>query len=394
MSSISVKLKNVDESDRYIYRARSIKIRISSSQSFETPVRAVTNTEMNAKASVPAEIPIDAEVGEVVVKLTSPKVSNSKRKERDVLNFITHNKVYDRVNKSIQYQLLSMRYFPLRIVLVQPTNTALNYLHDAGLNQKFLRIVLDLQLRLGLDLITVPWLKLNPSEIKKIYLSFSNNFPNKELVFFLSPEDNKLLTEYLKIIDEIEDIKFIGLLYKKIDTHKPAYDSLWEYTHDRDIAVLLSNVKRDGDIPFQQNLSVIHYAEFIVGDVISREVPIPAPSGDTYDMLKTKFFEKLDLTLRNIVELSQNIGWVEKISKVLDNENSVIQALENYEEAKNDRDKLNVINSISKIHEFKESREEFITSRKYIEKNESMEYIQSKNTLKKLFLQPSLSGWF
>ncbi len=259
--SIKVKLENIDESDKYLYRARHIKIKPNTSTTIETPIRAVTNTEMNAKASIPAELPIFADMGMVEIKLTTGK-------RRNIASFLQKNSSYNSVKDTAYYNLQRMAYFPLNLVLIQPSSSAISQLQKANKIPDFLRLTIDLQLRdLGLNIITIPWLDLPPDELIKVWKVYRDALPdNIEVVPTLRILEPDALERYLHVLNQyIDQIRFVAILYRKIETNKLSYDKLWVHLHDKDIATILIDVKRDEASTIVPTASSFHYAEFIMG---------------------------------------------------------------------------------------------------------------------------------
>ncbi|CUX78192.1 hypothetical protein CHITON_1413 [Thermococcus chitonophagus] len=384
--ALEVKLENIDESDKYLYRARTLKIRISTSKTIRAPIRAITNTEMNAKATIPAEIPIEADIGFVNIKLSSGQ-------RRNIKAFLKKNSVYNRIRDSIYYHLLRMQYFPLNVVLVQPTQPAISLLKTKHLKEKFLRMVVDLQIRdLGLNVVTIPWIELTPKELANIYRIYRNNLPDDiEVIPILDISEAESLERYLEALNPyLDQIQFIGVIYKKIATHKASYDVLWERLYDKDIAVLLIDVQREGASDIVPKVASPHYAEFIMGDITAEWVPfgggaqkLPKRPVDTV----IKFFDRSKLTIENLRDFKWNYDdWIDTIASSLNYEKTVIDALQNYPEAQRNPEKLSIIKAISKVHEFRESRDEFKRSQKYINQTDSIDYIKEKEALKKIFL--------
>jgi len=391
--SIQVKLNSIDDSDKYLYRARNIKIKPSTSTTIETPIRAVTNTEMNAKASIPAELPIFADVGVVEIKLTTGR-------RRNITSFLRKNSSYNSVRDAAYYNLQRMVYFPLNLVLIQPSGSAILELQKAGKVSSFLRMVIDLQLRdLGLNIVTIPWLNLPPDEFIKIWKLYRDALPdNIEVVPTLKLLEADSLEEYLHALSQyIDQVKFIMIPYRKIETNKPSYDTLWRYLHDKDVATILIDVKRDEASNIVPRASSFHYAEFIMGDITALEVPMGGGGkkpGDKKKRIenppvetKLKFFDKDKLTVETLSNLiHEKPDWAEGILTTLNKEPFVRDALENYYEAQTEPKKLNILKAISKVHEFIESRQEFKISQKYIKQTDSIDYIKEKEALRKIFL--------
>jgi hypothetical protein len=397
---IRVKPLNIDDSPKYTYRTRVAKIKISSSVSVETPIRAITNSEMNAKKTIPTPVEIDAEVGGVVLKFTNKKI-------RNVIEFISNNKKINDTRKKVDTYLNSMLYSDMNYVLLQPTKKAIEDLQSSeDLLNSFIRIQAKLQDGVEdskLNIITIPWLNLPIGKFKAVHKEYTQAYSNKTIMPVIDPAcNNNLWDELLKYIVSCENtdtLNIIGVIYRSFESHMASYDKLWAKLHDKDIGIVL--IDTDRRLMNDYNLSGLHYGEFIIGDILSSKVPVggfPDISGERKNSkppieYEFKFFRKDSLDVVPLYELQKsNPNWVEDIL-LETGETYVKKALNNYHEAENDSKKKQIINAISKVHEFKSSRGEFLISQKYIKQNDALSYIQEKPTLSKKIIQTRLNGF-
>jgi len=389
---IRVKLENIDEEQKkYVYHTRMLRIKIGTSKEIKTPIRSVTNSEINAKAQIPAEVPIHADIGLVNIKLGAGS-------RRNIISFLRKNSVFNRVVDTAYYNLIKMQHFPISVVLVQPSRSAIQLLEEQKMKETFIRMVTTLQINLGLRIITIPWIRLTPQDLHNVVKDIKNEHPDLEVMPILDLLEPDYLEKYLKELGlyykESQELQLLGVLYKTIDRNIPSYEVLWKNVHDKDIATFLIDVRRYGASNIVPEVASPHYAEFVFGDIIARYVPFAGGGSESSEKrrkrekpidAKLKFFDKDRLTveaLRNIKE--RDIAWVEKIASTFGNEKTVIEALENYQEAQGNRKKMGILEAISKVHEYKESLNEFKKSQKFIEKGESMEYIDEKYALRRI----------
>ncbi|MCD6571967.1 MAG: hypothetical protein J7K62_01705 [Thermoplasmata archaeon] len=391
---IKVNPKNIDTSEKYLYRARTTEIKVSSSRSIMTPIRAVTNSEMRAKQNIPTEIPIDAEIGNITIKLTSKRTHN-------VASFINKNSAYNTIKRKALYQLLSMQYSLFTYVLLQPTKEAIQFLHKTNQIEEFSRLQSILQAEdLNLDVITIPWLELPPQQFIRLHKRYVTQFPDKEIIPFIDPKNERYLPEILTYLSKNENtdtVNIVGILYRPCSTHRISYDRIWKTFYDKDIGIILTDVSRTLLRDLSSNVSGVHYSEFFIGDILSSFVGIRAPldsEGEENSKEpiehQLKFFRKEALDVLPLFDLKKvNPHWIDKIISEI-GEKSIRTALENYKEAENSKDKKDkkvILYSISKLHEFKESRQEFKISQKYIKQTDSIDYIKEKEALREIFLR-------
>ncbi|AEH06286.1 hypothetical protein [Methanothermococcus okinawensis] len=339
---IVVKPLNIDDSPKYTYRTRVAKIKISSSVSIETPIRAITNSEMNAKKTIPTPVEINAEIGGVILKFTD-------KRTRNIKDFISKNKKFNDIKKVVISHLVTMQYFNLRYVLLQPTSSALNYLHTSdSILEKFIRLQCILQKDIeeyNLNIITIPWLNLPIEKFKQVHKKYVESNPNKTIMPVIDPGcDENLLNDILEYVISCEDndtLNLIGILYKSFRNYRVSYDTIWNSLYDKNIGIVMLDVKRS--LSSLYNVSGVHYGEFVVGDILSSYVGVGGPIQKTVNPKpigqELKLFRKrlLDVTsLSN--EIISNPKWVDDI--ILEtNEKSIKNPLLNYQEAEHDKNK-------------------------------------------------------
>lgn len=398
---LSVKPKNIDETDDYFYRARTTKLRLGSSKSITTPIRAINNSELNAKRQIPTRKPLEPEVGGLIFKMTTSKI-------RNIDSFVNTNEGYKNILQNVNNKLLQMQHYFLNYVILQPTKGAIQWLKDTNSTDSFLRMQSALQLSdldgVSLNVITIPWLNLSAREFIEVHKRCLKYCPNKNIMPILDPscEEQTFLEilNYLDSYDETGEFNILGVLYKPVVSNRANYDKLWKILHEKNVCVVLMDVTRA--LNKSQNVSGLHHCEFVVGDVLSAFVasnpPLPKKEENGQGTEKQvitienelKFFSRNDLKVLNLKKLQKaNKTWIDDIIESVGNKD-VEKALLNYKEADSDKKKKEMLNYVSKVQEFIDSRGEFVESQKYINQGDSLSYMQEKKTLGDLFGQTRL----
>ncbi|MBA2858283.1 hypothetical protein HNP93_000984 [Methanococcus maripaludis] len=404
---LSVKPRNIDETDHYFYRARTTKLRLGSSKSITTPIRAINNSELNAKGHVPTIKELKPEIGGLFFKLSTSTSKNA----RNIDDFVHTNEGYKKVLQAVNTKLLQTWHYFLTYVVLQPTKDAIQRLKNTHSVESFLRMQALLQINdldeVSLDVVTIPWLNLSSKEFIETHKRCLNYCPHKNIMPILDPScDEKTFLEILEYLDSYEGtdmLNILGVLYKPVTSNRANYDKLWKIFHEKNICIVLMDIDRA--LIKSNDVSGLHHCEFVIGDVLSLHIGNPPvfKNEETEDGVKKqkppietelKFFSREDLKVLRLNELKRcNKLWMDDIIETI-GAKSIEKALLNYTEAENDEKKKEVLRSISKVHEFKNSCEEFVNSQKYINQGDSLSYIQEKKTLGDLFSQTSIKKFF
>jgi hypothetical protein len=379
---IQVKLKNEDSSEKYLYRARTMEIKIGTETTLKTPFRAVTNSELNAKSKLPTEIPIDSNTGAATIKFTTGK-------NRNIESFMENCTSYNQLRCSLIKQKYMMQHFPLSYFIFQPTKDALSYLIKKDIRESFVIKTINLQMDLGMDIVSIPWVNMPPGKLVKIIQNYKSRSPDKEFVPFIDLEDNTYVAMNLDALSPLidtQELKFIGNIYRKVESHRPSYDSVWNKLYDKNVAILLSDVQRTSDSIMYPTASASHHADFVLGDVFSSYVSHPIQPEETDRAIEEqiKFFDSDKLDVEKLSSFKKKPNWIEDIRNTIGDQ-KIENILQNYGEAQSDNEKREVLRAVSKVHELKESTKEFSLSQNYINQRDSIDYIKSKDSLNKIF---------
>jgi hypothetical protein len=301
--------------------------------------------------------------------------------KKEILEFMKENKKFSNVLEYLEGYRLRMQHSDIIFSAIQPTKTALEVInHDESLVSQFVRMSIRAQQMAGFETITIPWVGVGVRKSIEIYNDIEKNLEN-ELVFFVdvsNPYGLEEIVNYFRELNEIGRINFVGVIYGSPRKNWPSYDILWRNLKDADIAVIVADTERYENL---RHLSGLHLQEFIFGDIFALETKkVYKGRKEEKDVGRLlKFFNRSNLQVLPIGDTGSDV--VEDVVKEFSDDEKIKTALENYEEAKRDDDKLSVLLSISKVHEFLTSRDEFDISREYIDKSETKDYIEEKETL-------------
>jgi len=379
---MKVKVRYVDEGESDLfYTARSVEIK-PTSKTIKTPIRVLTNGDLNAKAGAPLEISLEAPIAGIHKPLN----------KNDVNGIFTKNNTSEKIIKWIEGFLQQMQHSKVVFPLIQPPKNSFDeILISDKVKRTFFRLIYQIQKQAGLDNICVPWLNFSKEKTIEFYDEILKN-SNDNYIFFLNseskPEDISVISNYLKQQIETERIQFVGILSKPVRKVLRSYDILWDTFKESDAGLILSDIERvDTNNPNIANVSSSHFNEFIVGDAFMSKVYGGGGGANVQFFVshRLKIFNKDTLAVNPVERYPSDEEWISSITNTIFDP-TLRNKLENYEEANSNRDKYNVLNYIAKVHEFIESSDEFRISQDYIKKEESSVYISEKQSLNSAIL--------
>lgn len=375
---MKVKVRSIDDrrSDLF-YTARSVEIK-PGSKTIKTPIRALTNGDLNAKAGAPIDLPLEAPIAGIHFKL----------KNKDVHGILTKNAASNSLINRIEDFSQQMQHSSVILPLIQPPESSFKDILAKEENRRvFFRLINKMQKIAGLTNICVPWLAFSKEKTVQFYQEILKN-SDDNYVFFIdakaNPDDVDYISNFLKPHIETERIQFVGILHQHVRKALRSYDILWEKLKDCNVGIVLSDIDRvDLDNPTTAAyVSSSHLNEFIVGDVFMSRVFGGGGGGDpshTPINHRLKVFNSSELSVKPIEKYS-DADWIQNISDTIPDPR-LIRKLENYQEASDDQNKYNVLNYVTKVHEYIRSSDEFVKSQDYIRREESSEYIGAKSAL-------------
>jgi hypothetical protein len=365
-----------------------------------TPMRAASNYEYNQKGKIPTEITID----------NSVSLSVRKMNVTQIVEFLNTNGKYHSLSKKIKESNEVMKYSPLRLHLIEATKTPLTDKNtkkrtESGLEflkknqnerEKFLRLVIKLQQDIGLSVICIPYLDLPYSEYSKFSLTIAKELrkQNQEplLIFDLDYMNSaEKFSQALSYFINQAGITLFACRHKSFVRNAISYDTISRYC-EKEIAFISYDVPRTEISRLQ--LSTMHSLPFIGNDIYAIESPIFIPKEDGDKSIQRqnilnskeslKFFNPSNL---NIEPSNIRIQHASKILQEMDQSNNqrLDEILNGYDIIENDVQKLGVFRALTKVHELNSSSKEFKNVQRFIDSNESREYVKSKETLDSYF---------
>ena len=374
---------NIDDNQKSFFSARNMSVQLSSSHSIETPYRALSNSELIAKATMPSEIALHSEISGIHHDLFV----------NDVQKILSDNEAVGNKTRSLENYRQRMQHSSMIFALLQPCNAARDQiLNTDKQREKFLELTIKMQMLANFDYICVPWVgfkdrKTTISQFQKIERSC-----DKELIFFLDSKTQSGfldgIADYLVELIDSDRIHSVGIVHHPIIDTLVTHVDLWNKFKEKNAAIIVANVERlDHDY---NNLSSIHLNEFIFGDIFLPRVIHPFgrkeeknKKGEKKTRInineKFMFFDRTNLTV-SPVNMVKNQSWAEAIKSTIPDTN-VKDVIDNLSEAENDKQKFQVVSAISKVYEQIASSKELESSKKFIGSGETDEYVNNKPIL-------------
>jgi hypothetical protein len=373
MTFVQIKVENIDENASSIfYRSRTTTFKIGS-QNLKTPLRPITRGEFNAKKNLPISIPMFDKDN---ILFLYYKLSFN-----DMQSFLFDNKKYQNIYNDARGILKRGKYALLPVLLVQPSSEGLNALSNEGLCNKFLRMSIQMQIDLGMPLLTIPHLgKFERCEfLQKILKQTQEN--NQEVIFFIDlNHEPKHLTKIVDLIGEENTagaMNLVGFKYHPYKSVSANFDYVWEKLNHKNIGIILADVKRYDENDY---LSLIHYSEFRLGDLYCIENP---KGYGTPTKLSLKLFDREELTVKSLVKfLPPKDRLIEELELNPDTKdyNYIDFLFDGLDKASN-QEQLMRLSYFSKVHELTASTKEIEVSKKFIDQHDSKTYIEEKKPL-------------
>jgi len=371
------------EEKKYFYSTRAVDVQTRDG-TLHTPLRALSQSELDAKARVPLTVPMHAPVSGTFKRMSS----------NDVSRLFLDNDFVENQIQSLENRRQRMQHSSLLFALFQPSPSAIaDHLAQDKDKDKFLRMTLRLQQEAGMNLITVPWVGYSASRAIEEFKTLESE-TEVEPIFFLdqsmTPDEIKEVSPYLKDLVSSDRVHFIGLLHRPVRKTLASCEALWSSFKDTNAAIISAGIER-----FDENLddlSGIHLKEFIVGDILladvrrifvgedTEKVPKKPPEFRIPNIERTlRIFDKSTLTISTI-QSRHSDDWIDDVVNEL-GEPQLKHILRSRREAETDKDKYDVLTGISKTHEYLSSQHEVQVSREFISKGETEEYLGGKTVL-------------
>jgi hypothetical protein len=302
-----------------------------------TPARAATLYEYNQKGRVPTETTIDNPISLSIRKLNASKIEQ----------ILKENGAFHKLFTNIRAADNMMRYSTFRAHILDITSTpiidenkkqigpsGIEFLQrNEKLRERFLRFIIKMQIDLGLEVVTIPYLNLPFTDYKSLIKDVTNGLRTNNLepflIFDLDYNEGHNFEDVISFLLKDIGIKLLGFRNKSFARNAVSYDILSKYV-DHDIALFSYDVER-ADI-YNSQISTMHYLPFFGEDIYAVKSPRYKPKDNKNTHLPKavekeviKIFEPNTLLIR---PASERIQSSKEILKEMDQSmNSRLSAL-------------------------------------------------------------------
>lgn len=368
--------------DRFGGRALVIK---TNSGNIKSPLRALTSSEIQYKAKLPFEPPLDNDLSEIVGQFYGEKWNK----------FINTNGSFSSRLRKMEFFSDKMAYTIKKFYPQLALGTNLN---DADIKQ-----LLELQRMSNLDFISIPNLPASAPDFENIAASFAAEVlaDKKEPLIYLDMGlDHLVFQERFSSLLELSEsglIHSIGLIYRPIQNYIQNYRILWD-NRESMIFLQMSQVPREFG---STNASTMHLLQkwgidsFSVK--VSNYVPPKKDAKPRSNNLKlVKRFDPNPLIFRKFHEWLNHTEMPNCYCPICKNK-SAEDFLSTYGHSQSEEYPGQTFNAANKLHEYYRSSDEFSVSREYIYSGELLEYFANKDGLRGSDIpvppKSTLAGW-
>lgn len=349
-------------------KGRVLKVS-SNLESFETPNKVPTSTEINAKMEIGFDDPWLNPVFEIANRFN--KIDNIRRLHRKNGAFGDKKReIIAHVERFKGYSLT--KYHP-------------QIAYGIELSDRDIRTLIDLQIESGLDIITI----IEPTPLNDIDL-FERNFtrywdyindinPNAVVMPYLSlKQENDIFERKLQVLSEHEkSLKTIGVRFASMTEYRPNLLSLSEFS-DNDFWIHCSAGRK---IPHWQTPNAqLHALQRFGVDTFSIEIPQGGPGKVTGSYDTVNFFDRDTITFPKITNMAST-GKI-KCNCPICSQQDLSQVVSDLKAYNPKRETKLMVNDFAKVHEVFASTNELEISRQKIKEDSLVEYFDEKPGLK------------
>ena len=334
-------------------------------ESFKTPQRVLTSTEINYKAKLPSEPPINNELSEVVSQFSTDQWTSFMEQNGAFASRLTTLKSFD---DKMAYTW--KRFFPQIPQAIQ-------------LDDKAGKMILELQRMSEMDFITLPNIQTTTARFPKIVTDFAEDVVSEKrepLVYLdmaLEPADFEKRSNILLGMAETGLINTIGLIYKPIQDYSRNYRTLWER---RELPVLFQMSDIPRDTKFTPTMHLLQKWGIDTFSVRMSRFGGGAKKVDKEQMFPNmKRFDPVPLEFKRFEEWADGdhpLSCKCHICKDMTASEFVEAYAGEYEDYPGQ-----TFNAALRLHEFYKSSEEFAKGRKYIREGALSDYFKEKSGL-------------
>lgn len=381
MRFVKVSLDGVP--DRFGGRALNIK---TDRGSFNTPLRVLTSSEIQYKAKLPFEPPLNNDISEIVAQFNDDQW----------MSFMNTNGSFDSRLRKMEFFSDKMAYTYSRLFPQLPSNINLN---DIAIKQ-----LLELQRMSNLDFITIPNLPPMIHDFENTAVSFAEEVISERrepLIYLDMGLDLSIFRKRFLTLLELSKtnlIHTIGLIYRPIRENIQNYRLIWE-KRETSVFLQMSHVPRE--FSKTSGTSTMHLLQkwgidsfsVRVGNYVPPKHTEQEPLPKLEALKQAKRFDPEPLTFRRFHTWKDMVNCSCPICQNM----TVDDFLSKYD-SESEEYAGQVFNAANRLHEFYRSSDEFNESREYIRTGDLSEYFKTKAGLKKsdISVPPklnTLNGW-
>lgn len=366
-----VQLKHDDSNDQnvpYYFKSRVMEVTTDKGK-FLTPSRVISRTEHIARSefgmskALPKELAIDFRT--LIDKQIQDFTSSSKA-------------VKTLIQKTQQFNDIT-RKAVFRMSVFQPAGKILTEMHTQS-KIKFADLQANfLQIKLGSNLITYPYLALPHSEYAQFIDSHHRRDERFSTIFVLDLEmDPRQLEKIVKHLAAKEEPMIIALIYRDWVNTSLQHDVITSFFNNEKLAFFACQVPREEPESHSSNLhSVACSGGF---DLVTLEQKRGFGNNTKLDLTKIRFFSPKNLRIDNIENTLREPGRniIEEFDFAPHNFNDIAylkKVLDGYQGARIHPRKYQLLYYLARIHEAITSYQAFELTRKRIVEKEIAEYI-------------------
>lgn len=390
---MSIEVKSIIKDDDS--GARVLRVKLSSSVSFETPTRTITSTEHRYQGSTIDKIKGSYGLGQGPdITFKNPIVQTSKEHTIPQLErFLKMNGTFDRAKKDV---VSISNAYPDKFVIYYPSFTKkMFYIENQKIGIENLKTIIDFQI-INCQIANVSIPESHPNQSFDDFKRDLNNlskraeaYGSREIIPYLDlGMDNDLFQQkYGYIIDSGYPV--LGLAYRNVTENYPNFRQLQD--SDDDILRICSGVDRYWRSDW--TTSFMHLPNFWGMDIVSVDsraaVPKLDPEGKPIPIIKpiekVKLFDKDQLGLLQLSEHEKiyhndlNCNCPVCSGKTLD------QFISEYSTDDAGNTSSHILDKFCKVHEIYASYGEFDNEKEYLKQSDSESYIKEHAYLNSYF---------
>lgn len=387
--SIDVKLTHKDEDTG----ARVVEVKLSSSNSFETPTRSITSTEHHYKVGIIERIVSSSGLGQGPQTAFDNEIFQiSKQHDVEQLQRYSHqNGVFHNAKKDVV--ALKNTYFDKFLIYYPIFSNKMLYEEKQTVGIENLKTLIDFQTNAArLENISIP--ESHPNQpfdsFKRDLTSLSKRalaYGGKQIIPYLDlgMEASLFKQKYDYLIDIGSPI--IGTAYRNYSKHYPNFRYLQQ--RDDDVLIVCSGVDRYWHSDW--TTAYMHIPNFWGVDITSLESR-PAPvTPDPKPVDEIKRFDQNSIGIIKLKKHNEIYGSNLHCNCPVCSGKSLEQFQQDYSTNSNGEIDTHILDKFCKLHEAYASKSEFENERAFIKQNDTKSYIDSHSFLSNFFQKNRLN---